>query len=160
MVLFCFFTGYIQKLFKTSQRFRPAAATKDEVSCSCVCPAVSYKIIGRGNDEGDHRYQSLDRVIVLALVLTVKTCTFSSDTQNSNVTVSYPKPRKNADVVGGTSLRFISKINTFFLSFFECMSTSTVNIDRRPIFFLYEQTDMVDMDQFLGIMNQTDCHQP
>jgi len=43
-----------------------------------------------------------------------KTCAFSSGTQISNVTVSNPKPRKNAHVVKGTSLRFISKINTFF----------------------------------------------
>ena len=64
-----------------------------------------------------------------------KTCVFSIGTQNSNVTVSNPKPRKKADVVGGTSLQFFSKINTF-LSFFVCMSTSTVDIDRRPIFLV------------------------
>ena len=85
-----------------------------------------------------------------------KTCVFSIGTQNSNVTVSNPKPRKKADVVGGTSLQFFSKINTF-LSFFVCMSTSTVDIDRRPILFLYEPADMVDIDQFLGTMNRTDC---
>ena len=70
--------------------------------------------MGRSSDEGDHRYQPLDRVIVLALVLDTKTCGFSGGTQNSNVTVSYPKSRKNAEVVGDTSLRFVSKINTFF----------------------------------------------
>jgi len=31
-----------------------------------------------------------------------KTCAFSSGTQKSNVTVSYPKPRKNADVFGNS----------------------------------------------------------
>ena len=30
-----------------------------------------------------------------------------------------------------------------------------MNIDRRPIFFLYGPTDMVDIDQFLGVMNRT-----
>jgi len=36
------------------------------------------------------------------------------------------------------------------------MSTSTVDIDRGQILFLYEPTDTVDTDQFLGTMNQTD----
>ena len=29
---------------------------------------------------------------------------------------------------------YANSISTLFLSFFECMSTSTVDIDRRPIF--------------------------
>ena len=45
---------------------------------------------------------------------------------------------------------------TLFLRFFECLSSSTVDIDRRPIFFLYEPTDLVDIDRFLGTMNRTD----
>jgi len=32
--------------------------------------------------------------------------------------------------------------------FFESMSTSTVNIDRRPIYFWYEGTSTVDIDRF------------
>ena len=47
-------------------------------------------------------------------------------------------------------------ISTLFLSFFECMFTSTVDIDRQLILFLYEPTDMVDIDQFLGTMKRTD----
>jgi len=35
---------------------------------------------------------------------------------------------------------YANSISTLFLSFFECMST-TVDIDRRPIFFSYEPTD-------------------
>jgi len=34
--VFFFFVGYIQKLFKTRKRFRPAAATKGEDNCICV----------------------------------------------------------------------------------------------------------------------------
>ena len=32
---------------------------------------------------------------------------------------------------------YANSISTLFLSFFECMSTSTVDIDRRPIFFVW-----------------------
>ena len=37
-----------------------------------------------------------------------KVCALSRGTQNSIVTVSNPRPRKNAKVVGGTSFRFVS----------------------------------------------------
>jgi len=36
------------------------------------------------------------------------------------------------------------------------MSTSTVDIGRGPIIFLYESTCMVDIDQFLGTIDRTD----
>ena len=45
---------------------------------------------------------------------------------------------------------YANSISTLVLSFFECMSSSTVDIDRLPIFFWYEPTDMVEIDQFLG----------
>ena len=51
---------------------------------------------------------------------------------------------------------YANSMSTLFLSFFECLSSSTVDIDRQPIFFLYEPTDMVDIDRFLGTMNRTD----
>jgi len=37
--------------------------------------------------------------------------------------------------------------------FFESMSTSTVDIDRRPIFFWYEGTSTVDIDRLFFGMN-------
>jgi len=113
--------------------------------------AASYKIIGRGSDEGDHRYQPLDRVIVLALVLAAKTCAFSSDTQNSNVTVSYPKPRKNADVGGGTSLRFVSKIHRCRRFGRLALTDRSVGHGRhRRSVRLYLRDDTVDIDGRFG----------
>ena len=43
---------------------------------------------------------------------------------------------------------WVSEVNVH--DFFESMSTSTVDIDRRSIFFWYEGTSTVDIDQFLG----------
>jgi len=41
---------------------------------------------------------------------------------------------------------WVSEVNVH--DFFESMSTSTVEIDRRPIFFLYEGTSTVDINRF------------
>ena len=43
---------------------------------------------------------------------------------------------------------WVSEVNA--LDFFEFMSTSTVDIDGRPIFFWYESISTVDFDRFLG----------
>jgi len=45
----------------------------------------------------------------------------------------------------------VSEVNVH--NFFESMSTSLVNIDRRPIFFWYEGTSTVDVDRFIFGMN-------
>jgi len=45
------------------------------------------------------------------------------------------------------SLVWVSKVNAH--DFFESMSTSTVDIDRPPIFFWYEGTSTVDIDRFI-----------
>jgi len=46
---------------------------------------------------------------------------------------------------------WVSEVNVH--DFFESMSTSLVNIDRRPIFFWYEGTSTVDVDRFIFGMN-------
>jgi len=40
------------------------------------------------------------------------------------------------------------------------MSISTVDIDRRPIFFWYESISTVNFDQFLGEINGQSKNQP
>ena len=99
-----------------------------------------------------------------------ETCALSSGTQNFNVTVSNPKPRKKANVLGGTSLRFVSKINTFLVFLSVCplrRSISTVNRflfvwtnrhDRyRPISGYYEPNRPLISTVILRRCNWTVC---
>jgi len=46
---------------------------------------------------------------------------------------------------------WVSEVNVY--DFFESMSTSTVDIDRRPIYFWYEGISTVDIDRFFFGMN-------